>query len=247
MHANIYEIKSLNDILKYCIKDSLVIFDIDNTLIKPANEAALGSDQWFSALLAYSLKLITEPMEAKQLAITIRNAVYRIIQMEKVEPVIAKIIKKLRQNNIPYIALTARGPSIITTTQKQLQDLDIGFTQHALREDCLDVPDFKFEKGIIYCGGKDKGLALTYYFNKFKFVANNIIMVDDSIKNLISVSNVLLNQEISFNGLRYNFLDSYIAQFDMKKAVLQLSKVKHLMSDDEQSIIRRLNLSGGLI
>ncbi|MEO8402532.1 MAG: DUF2608 domain-containing protein [Gammaproteobacteria bacterium] len=247
--TEIRTLKVLEDmaLLRYR-KNALIIFDLDNTVMKPVNINDLGSDQWFAKFITQCFNVISNRYEALSTAVTIRNAIHKYIRMNPVEWNVANIIKSLQEASIPVLALTARGPSIIETTEKQLQSIDVDFskqwinTRTRIEFDKVKQSSPVYQKGIIYCDGADKGVSLRMYLQAIRFSADNYIMVDDTEKNLVCVENSVKELGKSFVGLRYSYLDKAISSFDMSKATAKLSQLSSLFSTGEKSELEKCDV-----
>src|SRR4051812_33940238 len=97
--AKIVEAKRINEILGYINSGTLVVFDLDNTVMEPVQ--MLGSDQWFDSLV----KLFDGNIER---AVDVWQNVQRKTEMKTVEPGTPDLIRGLRSRGLHVLALTAR-------------------------------------------------------------------------------------------------------------------------------------------
>lgn len=218
--AKILEIKNISELTQYTKdKNSLIVFDIDNTVLEPNNETGYGSDQWFSALV----KSKTDKGFSTLTAIEkVLPTYYKAHETMNVKPVEAdstlEIIKKLQQQKIPVMALTARSLPMINTTIRQFKEmnLDLSPTSPSKQMIIFKKCEFpaKYKNGILFVGNNNKGELLKTYLSTINFKPSKIIIIDDKRKHLESAESEFKNSpKISFLGLRYSFLDEKVKNF----------------------------------
>lgn len=243
----ITDIHHIKDFLSFYSKNSFVILDLDNTVMEPDKE--LGSDQWFCHLM----KLATKAKPDKDtiaLVIALYNAVQHQTRMKVVEEEVIQIIQKLQSQQIPVLALTARGQEIIKTTLNQLTHIGIHF-KHPLWDNLnfqIDINDEGrslpyFTNGILFCNGRDKGACLDYLFSTIKYKPAHLIMVDDKPENILTVKKSIDKHQCPFIGLRYGYLDNKVKQINFEKAHEQMDSISHLFPNEAKNIKNILNQS----
>jgi uncharacterized protein DUF2608 len=241
----IQESKTIKDILQHCSFDSLVVFDLDNTIIRPTHVEDLGSDQWFCSLFKHAIEALVDPNEARLLAVALSDYIQSVIDVKLVEAETVGIIKKLQAIHIPVLGLTARGLAVADITQKQLDKVDVHFTPYGEKIIKLDIGnserDVYFKDGIIFCDGADKGKCLMEFF-KVIGRSFNVIMVDDAKKNLSCVQEAIKQKKISFVGLRYGVMDQRAKSFCMFRAMKKYTDIKHILPEKAREIVEKLQL-----
>lgn len=197
----------------------LVIFDIDNTLIR-AHEVA-ARDECFSALLQAELstglnvtaaceKILPNYFEA------MKKTLVSAIDIKSVD-----LIKSLQERGIVAIALTARSPYVLEEcTLRQLNSVGIDFRHTSpSHEKALNlggaIGKADFKGGVVFCGNNDKGEVLERLFNQTNFHPDQIIFIDDKEKNLTAVQREAKKLNIPFVGIRYSKLDAEIQDFSL--------------------------------
>ena len=113
-HAEVREITKMTDIESAVTPDTLVVFDIDNTILEPRQ--TLGSDQWFEA---------TREKVGHEKAIELWSKVQGVTEVQPVEPSTPALIRRLRQRAVGVIALTARPEALADTTRAQLKSIGV--------------------------------------------------------------------------------------------------------------------------
>lgn len=227
-YALIIESDQLSTVLDYIkSNNTLIIFDIDNTLAHPTQE--LGSDEWFCH------EVETKMAEGFDYITSIYYALPKTfyaqfnIPLKATEQNIPELIEGLINKGIPVIALSTRSLFIAERTLDQLDDLNINFfiasiSPHDL---VLPMPHPCFYKcGILFGGNNDKGEALTCFLNTMNYYPEQIIFVDDKMKYLVSVERALEKLSIPFIGIRYSGCDQRVKNFDSKKSDAQWTILK---------------------
>ena len=224
MPSVIKEIKRVNEMLTYFQHDTfdgmLLVLDLDNTTIQSTK--ALGGDQWFTALLGHAIKHISNIDLALECVLPLYCAVQHHVKAEAVEPGITFIIRALQDLGVPVLALTARDIGIMEPTLRQLNDIGIDFSKSAIAQEESDA----YAKGIIFCNGCDKGVALKTFLSNLSHGLKHVVMLDDKEKYLHQVASQMESLDIQFSGLRYAYLDEKVKAFDMHEANVQLAHLR---------------------
>lgn len=215
------DIRSVQENVDVNAKRPVVIFDLDNTLLRA--ELIMARDECFDARLKQELsaglaikpacdKVLPgyfEAMQATQISLVDENSVV--------------MIKELQERGIVVIALTARSPHVLEEcTLRQLESVGINFriTSPTHEKDLNfaglnDRADFK--GGVIFCGCNDKGKVLERFFNETDFHPDQIIFADDKEKNLSAVEREANELNIPCVCIRYSKLDQAIQGFDISE------------------------------
>jgi FMN phosphatase YigB (HAD superfamily) len=235
LSAKIIESNSIADIAKHITKDTLLIFDLDNTIMETKEYS--GSDQWFEALIAHFIN--NEKMEiAKALSIVLPKyeKAHKKAEVLPVESCTVTAIDKLQKSGCKVIGLTARGDKCIPYTFRQLSSIKVDLSRAAIYTPQTKklnlVKPAEYQQGIVFCYGANKGKILADFFNKIKNVdktfklPKKIVFVDDKEKNVLAIEEAAQNLSIEFTGIRYGFLDKKVAQFKLTPDMLSPFKEK---------------------
>src|SRR5262249_25249503 len=99
--AKTIEIQQMRQILPAVTANTMVIFDIDNTILRPAQ--TLGSDQWYG----YEVKRLTSTGMPEDRAISIAIAAWMNVQTKTavlpVEAATPQLIQFLQKNHVPVM------------------------------------------------------------------------------------------------------------------------------------------------
>ncbi len=239
---------SMRTILKHVSFDSVLLIDLDNTVIESQSE--LGSDQWFVQLCIHATTVVPDKEHAIAMVIALYHEVQKFIRAQAVEDVTVKIINTLQDIGIPVIAITARDQCLQQATIRQLADIGVHLSDNRIPRQALSIAETGrpceqrlYENGIIFCGGKDKGACFKAFLDATGFNPKHVVMADDKLKHLEHVKAVAESSNIRFNGIRYGYLDAKVAGFDIQEAHMQLAFIKHRLPSILHEHIQTLNVA----
>jgi hypothetical protein len=220
-NTQIIESPTVNILNNYIRKDTLFIFDIDNTLVEPA-ESDYGSDQWFYSLVTQEKGKNKE----EDINEIIKRTVPKYLEAQKnikvkaVELEVVDIIKNIQSQKIPAMALTLRSNCLVNLTIDQLKSIGINFSDSQYGERILtirfgDLPTI-FYKGIMFCNNQNKGKVLQEFFVKLEYFPKTVVCIDDKIKPLKEIEEAMEDLGIKFIGIRYSYLDEKVRLYKEK-------------------------------
>lgn len=169
------------------INKTLLVLDIDNTLIKPKTN--LGSDQFFDWQMSEidkngDLKLAPNKDKLLELMITL----WMRIDYELCEENINNLLLKLKElYNINILLLTSRDKRSYVSLLKNFNKLKLIDVVCDTRDEHLNVNNIYYKKGIIFCSGLDKGICLQIIINRLNLYYEKILFIDDKLSNLENV------------------------------------------------------------
>lgn len=215
-------------------KDTLVIFDIDATLIMPEDRAFDDQGILFDAIEKYYSKkrTINHYNRAKKLVSYCKQIL--------VENTIVKIIEKLQSKNIKIIAFTHAPtkyfcsiPNMGKFRFNQLNNLGINFNRNFEWRDLIlnSLPKYeksypKFYNGILMTNFQEKGTVLIEFLKQLNYKPKKIIFFDDKVQNLYSVDYYLRKFcsdnkcDIEYIGYHYIRFDTYFKK-DVNQTILR--------------------------
>ena len=221
--CDIQEIDSMASVNSSIASDTLLIYDIDNTVFEPTGN--YGSDQWFYYLnKVYRMDGLSAE-DAEEKALMLWNKTQHLITVMPVEKGIPGLIKEQQQSGIKVIAMTARTKEIAAITFDQLKSIDVSFQQSSVLKDDIILIEMKsspllksdllFQDGVLFVGEKNgKGDALLMLLEKLKYPPANVVFVDDRMKHLIGTEKALGTISVPFQGFRYGGADEKVKAFD---------------------------------
>lgn len=226
----IHEIHRIKEILQYISFDTLICWDIDNTLLQAKHE--LGSDQWFVCLMEFASQQLEKYPEAKIWALEIYTEVQHMTQAHLVEDIVVKFIKYFQAIGLPQLIITARSPELKQTTLRQLHDNKLNFS----------------EKELIFCAGQSKAEALKNILPQLPHV-KHFIMIDDKVSHVHEIQRMARQINMRYDGFSYRHLDDKVHGFDMRLASTQLRVLFEELPQNARAHINSLELlkMGGFI
>jgi phosphoglycolate phosphatase-like HAD superfamily hydrolase len=208
-------------------KDTLVIFDIDNTLAAP--KGALGSDEWFNYLIKEKIKEGFSLIDSLHLQLPTYFYAQFNVPMVLMEEGIPAFLAELKLKGVEYMSLTTRSLYLANRTVDQLHNIGISFSLAEKIKDfplSLPVPSI-FKNGILFSGSNGKGDALICFFDSVNYHPKKVIFIDDKHENLLSVERALLKRQVEFIGIRYSGADEKVKNFNPEQAERQLLELQN--------------------
>jgi hypothetical protein len=226
--AFIIESDKLSTVLNYINQpNTLVIFDIDNTLAHPIEE--LSSDEWFCHLVDTKMQQGHDYITSIYYALPKAFYAQFNVPLEPTEEDIPALIANLVDNGIAVMALSTRSLFIAERTLEQLDTINITFFIPGVDPQDFVLPMTHpcfYKQGILFGGNNDKGEALICFFNLMNYHPDAVVFIDDKMKYLIAVEKALEALDITFYGIRYSGCDERVKSFDATKAEEQYSELR---------------------
>ena len=237
LHAEIIEVGHFQEITEYLDSETLVILDIDDTLLVPIQ--TLGTDPWFLSRLEYHWHITNDRSRALDKALAEWEAVRHLTDVKLVEAKTDEIIDNMQRNNIVVMGLTTQGLSLSDRTPVQLQSLSINLSKSApSSQDCYFINGARgvlYHHGILFTSGTSKGEALLQLLDLIDYHPKKIVFINDKKTHLQDVEKSATSRNINFVGLRYSYSDERVANFspEIADAQWKYSSFDHLLSDEE--------------
>jgi len=238
--AEIRETMSMAEALGTVDEQTLLIVDLDNTVIKPTQ--TLGTDQWFDHLVKQYVAAGDAVDDAINKAIALWTEVQKATAVVAVEDVTPALIKDAQTRGITVMALTARPLDLIAATAKQLKSVGVDFTQKPILGHDLEIraeDTAKLAGGILFVGPKNnKGKVLIQFLQEIELTPKRIVFVDDKPKHVRNVEESLKSLPTTYLGFRYGAADKEVASFDAGIADVQLRFFGRILDDRAAAAIR---------
>jgi hypothetical protein len=233
--AVVVETNNIAQTLEHATKNSLYVFDLDNTVIETSQH--LGSDQWVSHMLDRLVSQGKTIQEALADVIPKWIQIHERTEMKLVDPAVSEVLDKLKKKKISCIGLTKREPLSSNTTLEQLERLKIVFNATAPLENGHTFDHLKgtlYKNGVIFvASGMDKGPSLVAYLKKLKKMPSQIVLIDDKLSHIKNVESAVEALSIPFVGIRYGAADEKVKAFNPQIADLQMKHFNQILSDEE--------------
>jgi len=221
--ASIIESNTLTAVLDYIdAPNTLVIFDIDNTIARPIQE--LSSDEWFCHLVDSRMAQGHDYITSIYYALPAAFYAQFNIPLTPTEHGIKELLANLSNKGIAVMALSTRSLFIAERTLEQLDNIGIEFYAPQFDPSDLVLPMLHpcfYKHGILFGGNNDKGQALMCLFNLMNYRPETVIFIDDKMKYVVSVESALEQEGINYYGIRYSGCDDRVKNFDPEKAQAQ--------------------------
>ena len=233
--GEIIESTTMKDLEKYVDKNTLLIFDLDNTIVAPAQ--TLGSDQWFEYNVKKYESRGLEKRAATDKSIEDWSRVQNATAIKPVESVTPELIIRFQNSGIKTMGLTARPPELAETTLRQLSTIGVNLNRNSVLTTTPLNPsngDFRFQNGIVFLGPRySKGEVLVQFLKLNKLSPTKIVFVDDKEKHVKSVEAELAKENIPYIGLRYGAADKDVKNFSKEISEVQWNVFNGILSDEK--------------
>lgn len=208
--AEIHEIDSLAQILDYVGtgKTELIIFDIDDTLIRGLKREA--THQWFCDQMQ---ELIATGLTAQQAAdaiLPIYTAAQCVTEVQLIDEQAPTVLQELSDRGVLRLELTARGRApMVDATFRQFADMGISCVQE--NEKWEQVFTFAplpgetlYKNGVLFCDGpRNKSPALEIFFTRMNYLPEHIVFIDDELGNIQVLEQLAEKLHIRFDGFHF--------------------------------------------
>ena len=221
LQSEIIHVTTLEEFYTECQtldSDSLVLFDVDGTLIIPRDKILKPQAE------KHLHKIVSKAWKYKHLdpeQELSKNEFYSIVmqtmKFDLVDEKFPKIIEELQKKNVKTLGLTAMGTGSYGRIEsreewrfEQLKDFSIDF-----RSSFASLPKFYFldyesknglpgyYKGIIFSSDVPKGIILSKFLKNIEWKPKKIIFIDDIHSFVESVDREIAVLDIPFKGFHY--------------------------------------------
>lgn len=214
--------------------NSLVLFDVDLTLIVP-NDAILrpASSDYLDELLGG---------EKVQNLPTGRRYVFREILTKAPHSLIDErslsLVRKLQERGVPVAAFTnaPRGKvgnieSVADWRVEELQRFGFDFSSTWQNKEIVELPKDQdqefapiFKSGIIFSSLHPKGKTLSNFLAAIDWKPKKVVMIDDEVKYVQSVGESLKTLGVSYTGFHYTGAKQLPCNLDRETAQFQVRR-----------------------
>ncbi|ABM02133.1 predicted outer membrane protein [Psychromonas ingrahamii 37] len=204
---------------QYGVKNTLIVFDIDNTLL--TSNVDLGGDIWYQWQTG---KLEIKPTKAQIVPCLFEDAIgllYKLGTMVPTEAQVPSLISQWQLNGHNVIALTARPPNVRPPTERALTRRSINFSGSAVAPIGEKSPVYRamvtidnqtrevsYMSGIMMTTGLHKGDSLKYLLNLTERHFDAIVFVDDSENNITDMSQSFKSEsDVDLTAIHYTYIE----------------------------------------
>ena len=218
--AIIIESDTVKTVLDYAFQpDTLIIFDIDNTIAHPTEE--LSSDEWFCHIVNKKMAEGHDYITSIYYALPVTYYAQFNVSLNYTESLVPHLIAGLIDHHIPVMALTTRSLFVAERTLEQLEEINVQFLIPHISQEDLVLPLLHpcfYSRSILFASNNDKGEALMALLKHMNYYPKNIVFIDDKIKYIESVAKAVEPYNISFVGIRYSGCDDRVKNFNPTRA-----------------------------
>src|SRR5262245_31800051 len=221
--GSIIKIQSMAEVFRYVNRDTLLIFDVDNTLLETrqmlGNEAfgldylpsvmihreAIQNKRWVPLLLDGKDIDSVPTNELFGLAINLWKTTQIVGGVKPVEPIIPQLLAKAQKDGIQTMALSAAPSDFMNARRKALQEIGIDFNRSSapVQEDVVFIPGVeaapRYSGGMMLTNFQEKGMYLLWFLIKnaikTKTFPKQIVFVDDNLGQAKIVDRALASVE----------------------------------------------------
>lgn len=236
--AQIVETKDITKVTSYIDKETLVLFDLDNTVMELTQ--TLGTPEWFSEFYKKHREAGHSHEEATKKTLAVYVPVNERSKAKAVDPKTPELIKGFQKDGIVVLGLTSRDAGLSEATMRQLKDAQVNFNTGKFKEYAKKLSQgerSKVDQGIIFAGGQSKGKCLKEFFSLVNWVPKKIVFIDDQMKSVQEVETTLNDDKIFYTGIRYGYLDDKAKKLDTTVSEIQLEYFNKILSDEEALMI----------
>lgn len=212
--CEVREIKSLAAIVPELTPGTLLVFDIDNTMVEPVGN--IGSDQWYYYLEKAYRRDGLDPAAAEAKAGETWAKAQGTVKVKPVEELTPALVREQQKRGLKILALTARGASDAPATFAQLSAIGVDLAASAVRKDDLaDSPKGFYSRGVLFVGdGPDKGKTLVAFLKKIGLRPAKVVFADDKPHHAKNVDEALTAAGIATVSFRYGAADAKVRAFN---------------------------------
>ncbi len=243
--AKIVDAPTTADALAHVNKDTLLIFDLDNTVIMPTQ--MLGGEEWFDARVTHLVTHGTKQADAIKQALTEWNAIQTATDVVAVEADAPRLIALHQQAGTKTMGLTARPADLMAVTHKQMAKIKIQLGKSTISSAPFTVKgrdDAPFDTGIVFVGTSNKkGDILAKVLDKLALKPKKIVFVDNKLHHVQDVETALAGRGIEYVGCHLRASDAKIAAFDPEIAAVQFEYFKSILSNDAAAALIKAGFS----
>ncbi len=202
-------------------QSTLVIFDLDNTIMEPDDIHSRGSNQWFNAMMQNHQDTGHDYKSALNIVLRSYFEMQENIDAKLIQKELLHVLQILNNLKIPTLGLTVRSQCLADRTIEQLTSIDVrlGDCSEYLYSSLKGGSFLCYKSGVIFTEGRDKGDALKFFLKIMGDIfggPKKIVFVDDQKKHLESVEKACNELKIDFTGIRYARLDEKVKNFKLQ-------------------------------
>ena len=242
--------REVQKVFDSCDKQTLITFDVDDTLITARDSMAnIEVPMWFKICVAFRYPSLVFSRSTFEWFVSI---IFQQTEHFVFDPDIVRYIQQLREQGCTVVALTSMDSGafgVIKNMPKWRADMlhSFGIDLRGQFQDATFITLPKYHegypclyKGILCANQEPKGQVLGAFLDYYQLKPARIISFDDSARALCSITRECAKRGISFAGYQCLGAKKLPGQWSNRRAFLQLDYVmKHAqwLSDKQADAI----------
>lgn len=222
--SKIIESTKITDLLDHIDQDTLVLLDLDNTLIEPT--ASIGGSVFFIKTYEKLVKRGLSKDEAMESVYAVWRQLQHMINVRTVEKDTKKVVDDIQNMGIKVMGLTGRGFIIAEPTIKLLDSVGIRLDKNTIHHERVKLSELNgFFEGVLFSRPDgNKGRSLVEFFDKIKYEYRDkkLLFVDDEHNYINGFVDYMENAKVNFKCIRYGAADKNHEHFDPAVAEKEL-------------------------
>lgn len=221
--VEIRESAHIADLLQLADENTLVVFDLNDTLMRTAS--TMGGDVWAQKICkeAVASGLTTE--EALDRLVPFWHQVLMRTPVEPVESDTARVIAELQRRGCKMMGLTARYTEMAYPTIGALRSIFIDFSTNSIASNDFTprTPSpSKYIDGVVFAGlQNDKAEVLVQFLEQNTVEFNKIVFIDDKKKNVEGMVKAAQALNKSYIGVWYRAIENIDVPYNSDVAKIQ--------------------------
>jgi len=216
--------------------DTLVLFDVDNTLIMLSDAVLQPQGKQLSKSLISKIQNWTNTIKYPDGFLL--GKVLLAAKWDVVDPKNVPLIQQLQERNIPVLAFTGAGTKKVGEIESFADFRIEQLERHGFNfKKTLNLPDdFQFanevllKSGVLFCSEQSKGDVLKTFLKEFQLSPQKIVFIDDRKDFIESVEEAMSEIGIECFCIHYTAIENTSVILDEKIAEFQFH---HLFENGE--------------
>lgn len=224
---------SLKEVLKDLREKTLVVLDLDNTLIEC--KTSFGSYYWIVHHIKEAVQKGEELDDALRRLVPKWEELQKYLEMKKIEEDSASLLDHLKDQGHLLLGLTGRSSLITKETLAQLEKNQLYFSSWPEKDFFSSFNEVSMQKGVVFVGPYlSKGEVLAHFLHQVEEDFEQLIFVDDSLDYLKEVHQALASFQRPYTCYHYRAVAERAHAFDYQKAVEEEKQLFNLQKPAEQ-------------
>ena len=231
LSSEIVESDDFSVVMEHCEEDTLLVCDLDNTLIESSQH--LGSISWKDYILFKSENCGHTKKESEEMQAKFWQFIQPFLRARLVEDSIQNTLVELKKKGVSVLAITERHPEEFAHTKKQLNSVNLKMSSFGKKRSISVNEPALYSKGILFCGNNKKTQSLISFLKTLKKAPKKIVYIDDLAFNIVEVNNFFKNEDTPCVAIRYAKTDERCDNFSPFVSDLQWYVLPKYLSDED--------------